>query len=119
MLQANLIGPDRPASRAPDDVELMFDQLRRSADPAAVRPGTVIEWAFTDAEPWHLRLSGDTASVTRGPAPAANLSLRVSYDDWVDVFAERTDPRRLLLRRRLRPKGDPRVFLKLGRIFGP
>ncbi len=119
LLQANLIGPDRPASREPQDVELMFDQLRRSADPSAVRPGTVIEWAFTDAEPWHLRLDGHTASVARGPAPTANLSLRVSYDDWADVFAERADPRRLLLRRRLRPKGDPRVFLKLGRIFGP
>ncbi len=117
MLQANLIGPDRPASREPDDVELLFDQLRRTADPSAVRPGTVIEWAFTDAEPWHLRLDGDRTSVARGAAGDADLRLRVSYDDWVDLFAQRADPRRLLLRRRLRPSGDPRVLLKLGRIF--
>ena len=118
MLQANFIGPDRPASREPDDVELLFDQLRRSADPAAVKPGTVIEWAFTDAEPWHLRLDGDRTSVARGAAAKTDLRLRVSYDDWVDLFAQRADPRRLLLRRRLRPSGDPRVLLKLGRIFG-
>ena len=41
----------------------------------------------------------------------------MSFDDWVDVFARRADRRRLLARRRLRPRGDLRVFLKMGRIF--
>jgi len=35
-----------------------------------------------------------------------------------DVFAERADPRVLMLRRRIRPKGDPRLLLRLGRVFG-
>lgn len=118
MLRANLIGPDRPASREPDDIALMFDQLRRTANPAAVPAGTVIEWAFTDAEPWHLRLDGDSTAAVQGRATKADLTLRSSYQDWADVFAQRADARQLLLRRRLRPKGDPRVLLKLGRIFG-
>jgi ribonucleotide reductase beta subunit family protein with ferritin-like domain len=118
MLKANLIGPDRPASRAPDDVALLFDQLRRTVNADAARTGTVIEWAFTDAEPWHLRIANGSTSVQPGAAPKADLSLRISYDDWVDLFAQRVDARRLLLQRRLRPKGDPRVFLRLGRIFG-
>ena len=48
LLQANLIGPDRPAVRDPFAIETMFDVLRRSADPSAVKPGTVIQWDFTD-----------------------------------------------------------------------
>ena len=118
MLKANLIGPDRPASREADDVALMFDALRRSVDPSAAKAGTVIEWAFTDAEPWQLCLDNGSTRVTPGSPATPDLSLRISYDDWTDVFAQRADARKLLLTRRLRPKGDPRLFLKLGKIFG-
>ena len=38
--------------------------------PSAVRPGTVIEWDFTDAEPWYLILDGDRTRVEQGPLPA-------------------------------------------------
>ncbi len=119
LLEANLSGPDRPAVRDPEAIAVMFDALRRAADPGAVRPGTVIEWAFTDAEPWFLTLDGDRTRVEQGSRRTirADLRLEVSFDDWADLFAGRADGRRLLARRRLRPRGDLRVFLKMGRIF--
>ena len=55
-------------------------------------------------------------SAARGSISFAT-SLRLSFEDFVDISAERADPRMLLLRRRVRPKGDPRVLLKLPKLF--
>ena len=81
MLKANLIGPDRPVVRDP---EADRDHVRRDAPPgrtaSVVRPGTVIQWDFTDYEPWYLTLSNGHTSVKQGTAgplrPAACLRLR-------------------------------------------
>ncbi len=96
----------------------MFDAIRRQADPSAVKPGTVIQWDFTDAEPWYLTLNNGRTSVAQGRPTHADLRLEMAFDDWVDLFAERADARRLLLRRRLRPHGDLRLFLRLPKVFG-
>ncbi|HSD81105.1 MAG TPA: ribonucleotide-diphosphate reductase subunit beta, partial [Solirubrobacteraceae bacterium] len=115
MLRANLIGPGGPVDRDPEVVGLLFDGMRRSADAARVRPGTTVEWDFTDTEPWHVVLRDGASSAAMGRAPHADLRLRVSLQDWADLTAGRADARRLLLTRRLRPKGDPRVLLALPR----
>ena len=117
LLEANLMGPDRPAVRDPAAIATMFDILRRSAEPGAVKPGTVIQWDFTDHEPWHLTLSNGSTAAERGPAPRPDLRLAMAFDDWADVFAGRADARRLLLRRRMRPSGDLRLLLKFPRLF--
>ena len=50
--------------------------------------------------------------------PDAKLTLRFrSYDDFVDIGAGRADPVRLLLRRRLRPRGSVRLLARLPKIF--
>lgn len=118
MLKANLIGPDRPAVRDEEAIAIMFDAIRRQADASVVPPGTVIQWDFTDHEPWHLTLANSSTSVAQGRAEDPDLRLVTRFDDWVDVFAGRADARRLLLSRRLKPRGDIRLLLKLGRIFG-
>jgi hypothetical protein len=53
-----------------------------------------------------------------GRVARAGLTLRVRFDDGADVMAGRADPRALMLRRRLRPKGSPRVLLALPKVFG-
>ena len=71
MLRANLIGAgEHPVVKDPEAVAILFDQMRRQADPTAVPAGTTIEWAFTDFEPWHLTLreGGSVAAAGRGPA---------------------------------------------------
>jgi putative sterol carrier protein len=52
-----------------------------------------------------------------GAAPGADLTLRCRFADWADVSAGRADPRRLMLRGRLRPRGRLRVLLALPRVF--
>jgi putative sterol carrier protein len=51
---------------------------------------------------------------------AANpdVTLRMTLDDFGDVIAERADPRKLLLRRRVRVRGNPRLLLRLPGVFG-
>ena len=117
LLESNLVGPDRPASRDPYATEVMFDSIARAADVHAVAPGTVIEWSFTDADPWQLSFDGGKCSAERGSVRKADLRLVISFDDWADLFAQRADARKLLLSRRLRPKGSLKLFAKFGKIF--
>jgi ribonucleotide reductase beta subunit family protein with ferritin-like domain len=119
LLRAGFIGPgDEGVSRDPEAIEIMFDTIRRGAITDGVRPGTTIEWDFADAEPWHIVLDNGGSRALPGRASHADLRLRCRFEDWADVMAGREDPRRLMLRRRLRPKGSPRVLLALPRVFG-
>ena len=67
MLRANLLGPERPAAKDPEAVAYAFDGLRRQADATKVRPGTTLQWEFSDYEPWHVVLDPEDAlPVERG-----------------------------------------------------
>lgn len=107
-----------PVARDPEATAILFETIRRQADPSAVRPGTTVQWDFPDADPWYLRCDDGATTVTQGRATAPDLTLRSSFDDFADISAGRTDPRILMLKGRLRPSGDPRVLLKLGRLLG-
>jgi hypothetical protein len=39
------------------------------------------------------------------------------YDDFGELVSRRAQPHTLLMRGRMRPWGDPRVLLKLQRLF--
>ena len=43
---------------------------------------------------------------------------RCGIDDWADLMSGREPAAKLLLLRRIKPKGDPRLMLKLPRVFG-
>jgi hypothetical protein len=116
LARCNFFGPEGPVVRDPEAIEVLFDSMARTADASAVRSGTTIQWDFTDHEPWHLVLNG-RATAHRGAAASPDLRLKVSLDDFVDVTAQRADPRRLALRGRLRPRGDLRLLLKLDKVF--
>jgi hypothetical protein len=119
MLHAGLIGPGDEGVRADDEaLAIWFDQIARQADGTSVKPGTTIAWEFTDAQPWHLTFNGDRATATQGLPADAALTLRSSLADFADVSAGRADARRLMLQRRLRPKGSVRLLLALPSILG-
>jgi hypothetical protein len=119
LLRAGLIGPgDEGVVQDPEAIAIMFDTIRRDAITDAVRPGTTIEWDFADAAPWHVVLRNGDSQALPGRPGRADLTLRCRFADWADVMAGRADPRALMLRRRLRPKGSPRVLLALPKVFG-
>jgi ribonucleotide reductase beta subunit family protein with ferritin-like domain len=118
LLRANLIGPgDGPVRQDPEAVAILFDTLARQADARAVAPGTTIAWAFDDGPPWHVVLDPAGSRAVPGPAPNADLTLHCRFADWADVAAGRADPRALVLRRRLRPRGSLRVLWALPRVM--
>lgn len=118
MTKAGYLGEKQPAaSRDPEDMAVMLESMAASFDPdGAAGPG-VVQWEFTDAEPWHIVVDNGSTRPVRGPHDSPTVRFRVSLDDWADVIANRTDPRRLLLRGRFRPRGDYRWLLKSRRMF--
>jgi ribonucleotide reductase beta subunit family protein with ferritin-like domain/putative sterol carrier protein len=118
MLAGNFIGPDRPVARDEETLRVVFDAIAQSANSRAVPDGMTVQWDFTDAEPWHVVVANGSSSAQRGPAAGADVTLRMSLEDFGDVIAERADPRRLLLKRRVRVRGNPRMLLKLPAVFG-
>ena len=119
LYQAGMLGEKRgPARRDPEAVAMLFDQMRRTANPAHAPAGSVIQYEFGDFDPWALYLDNGATRVERGLAPSPTLSLRFrSFDDFVDIGAGRADPRALVLRRRLRPRGSLRLLARLPKIF--
>jgi hypothetical protein len=119
LMRAGVVGEpvDHPDS-SPETQELLFDIIARSANSDAIngRPVT-IQWRFTDAAPWHLRIHNGTSEATQGEAPQPNLTLETSWRDFLEVATYGGDPRRAVLRRKLRPHGSLRLLMKMPRIF--
>ena len=101
----------------PEATALLFDGLRRTVD-ASQAPGATVQWEFTDAEPWHLRLDGGGPSVAPGRVENPDLVLRCRFADWLDIAAGRLEPWRALATGRIRPRGKLRMLVRAPRLFG-
>jgi hypothetical protein len=119
LLRAGLIGPGDEGVHADDEtIAILFDTMARQADGRGVKDGTTIAWDFSDSEPWHLTVHGERATAQRGLPPHADLTLRSTFADFAEISAGRADARRLMLTRRLRPRGSVRLLLALPGIVG-
>jgi hypothetical protein len=118
LLRAGLLGErNGPVGRDPETVRIFFDLLARNARGEEVPHGTTIQWEFPDMEPWHLVLEGRRKTAIQGRLPKPTVRLRMRWDDFGELVSERAQPQQLLMRGRMRPWGDPRVLLKLQRLF--
>jgi hypothetical protein len=121
LLAAGMLGPkDGPAVYDREAVEILMDTMRRGAVPEAAGGRgriTVIQWDFSDAEPWYLRLDNGSTAALQGRAPKPDVTLRMTFEDFVDVAAKREDPRKLMLRRRIRPRGSLRALARLPKVL--
>jgi hypothetical protein len=120
MLEAGLMGEaNGGAPRDPETMELLFDMLRRGVDPRYTPPEPLtLQWDFPDAEPWHLRVDNGSTAAAAGFAERPDVTFRIRYDDFVDVFAGRLDPRRAMLTGRMRPHGSVKALWSARRLFG-
>ena len=118
LLQAGYIGEKTgPPSRGPEDVRLLFGSVAAGLDSGAAAEPGAIQWEFDDAEPWHVVVANGSTRAAMGRADSPRLTLKTSFEDFVDVVANRQDPRRLLARGRLRARGDLRWVWKSRRMF--
>ena len=119
LLRAGVVGEpvDYPDS-SPETQALLFDVMARSAHTDAVNGQPVtIQWHFTDADPWYIRLDNGSSEAVHGEAPEPSLTLEASWRDWLEVSTYGGDPRRAMLRRRVKPRGSLRLLWRLQRIF--
>jgi ribonucleotide reductase beta subunit family protein with ferritin-like domain len=118
LLRAGYLGePGSPVTPTPEATAMLFDGLRRQID-ASLAPGAKIVWEFTDAEPWHLAIDNGSTAAAPGRVDDPDLVFRCRFEDWVDIAAGRTDPRRALLTRRIRPRGKLRMLARAPKLFG-
>jgi hypothetical protein len=118
MVRAGYLGEKLgPPSTDPDDMGVFFEVVAAAlqADRAS-EPGT-IQWDFPDAEPWHVVVANGATHAARGTADSPRVRLRTSFEDFVDVIARREDPKRLVARGRLRPRGDLRWLWRSRGMF--
>jgi ribonucleotide reductase beta subunit family protein with ferritin-like domain len=121
LAQAGVIGVrEGPSKRDPETLALLFDTIRRQVNPqhGLTRP-TTFQWEFTDPDvpAWHLTVNNGSSTVQQGEAAHADLRLRLSYQDWIDIVGERLDPLRAIATGRLRPRGNPLALRRLGKVF--
>ena len=119
LMRAGVMG--EPNGRPQSDAEiqrLFFDIIARVANADAVNGDPMtIQWRFSDADPWHLRIDNGSTAAEPGEAPDADLTLETTWADWIDVSIRGEDPRRLVLRRRLRPRGSLRQLARMQKVF--
>jgi Ribonucleotide reductase, small chain/SCP-2 sterol transfer family len=121
LVQAGVLGEKNgPPAKDAEAQELLFDTIRRSVNPDhGLRRTMTFQWDFADADPWYVVVDNGSSRAERGRAPDPDVTLRTSWEDWVDMIGGRLDPRRAVLTRRLRPKGRLRDMLALPKVFGP
>jgi ribonucleotide reductase beta subunit family protein with ferritin-like domain len=121
LAQAGVLGVrEGPTRRDPETVALLFDTVRRQVNPDhGLARATTFQWEFTDPDvpTWHLVVNNGSSTVQQGEAPRADVRLRLSWQDWVDIVGQRLDPARALVTGRLRPRGNPLALLRLGKVF--
>ncbi len=118
LLRAGYLGePNGPVTPNPEATAMLFDGLRRQIDPS-VAPGATIQWDFSDAEPWHLRIDNGSTSVSPGRAEHPDLTFHCRLVDWVDIAAGRIEPWRALVAGKVRPTGRLRMLLRAPKLFG-
>jgi hypothetical protein len=118
LLRAGYLGePNGPVTPNAEATAMLFDGLRRQIDPS-VAPGATIQWDFSDAEPWHLRIDNGRSSVAPGRVDHADLTFHCRLVDWVELAAGRTEPWRALVTGKVRPSGSLRMLIRAPKLFG-
>lgn len=120
MLMAGVVGaPNGKAPESSPEVQrLYFEMISRVADPAAANGNPfVLQWRFTDAEPWHLILDNGSTRAEAGEAPSPNVTLESSWADWIASGKPDANQLMMMLQRRLRPRGKIRDIARVRKVF--
>jgi 1,2-phenylacetyl-CoA epoxidase catalytic subunit len=119
LMEAGVLGePTEDPDSSPEVQRLYFDTVERSVDHSAVNGHPVtIQWRFTDAAPWYLRIDNGSSHAEQGEVADADLVLESRWRDWIRVTTHGADPRRAMLRRKIRPHGSLRQLWRMQKIF--
>jgi 1,2-phenylacetyl-CoA epoxidase catalytic subunit len=121
LLESGVMGPPDGRPDSTEEVQrLHFDLIANAARTERINGDPLtIQWQFSDADPWHIRIDNGSTAAQPGLAPNADLTIESSWQDWIEMSTKGADARRLLLRRRVRPRGSVRSFLRSAKVFPP
>ena len=120
LMMAGILGPPdgrRPES-SPELQRLYFDVISRAADPKAANGSPLVyQWRFSDADPWHLTIDNGSTRAEPGEAPDPDLvTFEASWADWIASGKPDANPLKMMLQRRIRPRGSLRELARMRKV---
>jgi Ribonucleotide reductase, small chain/SCP-2 sterol transfer family len=119
LMEAGILGPPEATPEAsPEMQRLYFDVVKRAADPKPANGSKLVyQWRFTDADPWHLVLDNGSTRAEPGEAPNPTLTLEANWADFVSMSKPNANPMKMVLTRRIRPRGSIREIARMRKVF--
>jgi hypothetical protein len=110
--------PDSIPQSSPELQRLYFDVVERVVNTKAANGSRLVyQWRFSDAEPWHLVIDNGSTHAEPGEAPNPNLVLEASWGDFIATGRPDSNPLKMVLTRRLRPRGSFRELARMRKVF--
>jgi Ribonucleotide reductase, small chain len=119
LMMGGILGPpDSIPQSSPELQRLYFDVIERVVDTKAANGSRLVyQWRFSDAEPWHLVIDNGSTHAEPGEAPNPNLVLEASWGDFIATGKPDANPLKMVLTRRLRPRGSFRELARMRKVF--
>ncbi len=120
LMMAGILGPpDGPKPDASPELQrLYFDVISRFVNPGAANGSPLVyQWQFSDADPWHLTIDNGSTRAEPGKAPSPDLVFEASWADWVAFGKPDVNQMKMLLQRRVRPRGSLRELARMRKVF--
>jgi Ribonucleotide reductase, small chain len=119
LMMGGILGPpDSVPQTSPELQRLYFDVIQRVVNTKAANGSRLVyQWRFTDAEPWHLVIDNGSTYAEPGEAPNPNLVLEASWGDFIATGKPDSNPLKMVLTRRLRPRGSFRELARMRKVF--
>jgi hypothetical protein len=120
LMMAGILGPPDgpPPESSPELQRIYFDLVSRVADPAAANGSPLVyQWHFSDAEPWHLIIDNGSTRAQAGEAPDPTVTIETTWADWIASGKPDANQLKMLLARRIRPRGPLRELARMRKVF--
>ena len=119
LMEAGILGPpDLTPEATPETQRIYFDVVKRTADTRVANGSPLVyQWRFTDADPWHVVIDNGSTRAEPGEAPNPTLTLEASWKDFVGMGKPDANPMKMVLTRRIRPRGSIREIARLRKVF--
>jgi ribonucleotide reductase beta subunit family protein with ferritin-like domain len=120
MMMAGILGPPngRKPDASPEMQSLYFDVVSRVVDPSAANGSPLVyQWRFSDADPWHLTIDNGSTRAEPGEAASPDLVIESTWADWIASGKPDANQLKMVLQRRIRPRGSLREIARLRKVF--
>ena len=120
LLKAGVLGPPTKDVKVDPEVQaIYFDVVARSAETEEAPGPMTVQWRFSDAGDWHVRVENGSTRAVPGVAEKADVTLSTTWPQWIEISMHGGDIRRAVLRGKLRPRGSLRKLMRLQQVWKP